>query len=233
MTSIEWLISRLAINNILDHKKLSEDKRMYNLYLRLKAQAKEMHKQEILQTSKDSYISGYIDNQCKFDDSMKFPNEYYEETFVSKGSDEIPMERKLLKSGFVDIVPKQEKHIVDTNEMVDQVPDVRKMVEDTFKVWECCGMEECICKGNDVEKLAEEEYPIFDGDLLGIAHNQQNSRIDFIKGYNKAKETLYTEEQVREAMLQISEYYANNLDKQIDGHKKALEIIQSLKQPKK
>jgi ribosomal protein L32 len=48
----------------------------------------------------------------------------------------------------------------------------------------------------DVEKLAEKEYPIFDGDLLGIAHNQKHSRIDFIKGYNKAKETLYTEEQV-------------------------------------
>ena len=72
--------------------------------------------------------------------------------------------------------------------------------EDTFKVWECCGMEECICKGSDVEKLAEIEYPIFDGDLLGIAHNQKHSRIDFIKGYNKAKETLYTEEQVREVI---------------------------------
>jgi hypothetical protein len=43
---------------------------------------------------------------------------------------------------------------------------------------------------DDVEKLAETEYPIFDGDLLGIANNQQHSRVDFIKGYNKAKETL-------------------------------------------
>jgi predicted metal-dependent phosphoesterase TrpH len=34
--------------------------------------------------------------------------QYYQETFVSKGSDETPMERKLLKSGFVDVVPKQE-----------------------------------------------------------------------------------------------------------------------------
>lgn len=33
----------------------------------------------------------------------------------------------------------KENHIVDTN----------KMVEDTYKVWECCGMEECICKGSD------------------------------------------------------------------------------------
>jgi hypothetical protein len=43
--------------------------------------------------------------------------------------------------------------------------------------------------GYDVEKLAEEEYPIFDGDLLGIAYNQKQSRIDFIKGYNKAIES--------------------------------------------
>ena len=35
-----------------------------------------------------------------------------------------------------------DNHIVDTNEMV----------EDTFKVWECCGMEECICKGSDETK---------------------------------------------------------------------------------
>jgi len=52
----------------------------------------------------------------------------------------------------------------------------------------------------------------------------------WVKGYNKAKETLYTEEQVMEGMLQISEYYADNFGKDIDGHKKALEIIKSLKQ---
>jgi hypothetical protein len=35
-----------------------------------------------------------------------------------------------------------DEHIVDTNEMV----------EDTYIVWECCGMEECICKGSDETK---------------------------------------------------------------------------------
>jgi len=79
---------------------------------------------------------------------------------------------------------------------------------------------------DDVEKLAEEEYPIFDGDLLGIAHNQKQSRIDFIKGYNKAEETLYTEEQVREA-IELADRYNYLLDSQ------KTEIIQSLKQPKK
>jgi len=55
----------------------------------------------------------------------------------------------------------------------------------------------------------------------------------FIYGYNKAKEKYkYTDEDLMEAMLQISEYYADNLDKDIDGHKKSLDIIQSLQQPK-
>ena len=82
---------------------------------------------------------------------------------------------------------------------------------------------------DDVEKLAVEEYPIFDGDLLGITHNQKHSRIDFIKGYNKAKETLYTEEQVREAL----KYGVDNSEIIKRGCKNIEGFIQSLKQPKK
>jgi len=74
---------------------------------------------------------------------------------------------------------------------------------------------------DDVKKLAEIEYPIFDGDLLGIAHNQQHSRIDFIKGYNKAKETLYTEEQVKKAYE-----YGSNASLGVSK----TNLIQSLKQ---
>lgn len=47
-------------------------------------QAKEIHKEEIIETSKDSYIAGYLDNQCKVDDSMNFPEDYYNETFNTK-----------------------------------------------------------------------------------------------------------------------------------------------------
>jgi hypothetical protein len=63
-------------------------------------------------------------------------------------------------------------HIGDVNEMVNHVPDVGKMVE-------------------DVEKLAE-KYP--------YGGREGSKRLAFIDGYNTAKETLYTEEQVREAM---------------------------------
>lgn len=55
----------------------------------------------------------------------------------------------------------------------------------------------------DVEKKAEEMFPIYDGDLLGIAYNQKNSRIDFILGYNQAlednKDKVYTEEDMKKA----------------------------------
>mgnify|MGYP001480313056 CR=1 FL=1 len=38
-------------------------------------------KEQIMETSKNSYIAGYLDNQAKVDDSMNFPEEYYNETF--------------------------------------------------------------------------------------------------------------------------------------------------------
>jgi hypothetical protein len=59
----------------------------------------------------------------------------------------------------------------------------------------------------------------------------------FIKGYNKSREKYkFTEEDLMESMLLISEYYTdyleNGLNDEFDGHKKALEIIQSVQQPK-
>ena len=55
---------------------------------------------------------------------------------------------------------------------------------------------------DDVEKLAELEYPIFDGDLLGIAYNQKQSRIDFIKGYNKAIESQLPQQEISDEEIQ-------------------------------
>lgn len=44
----------------------------------------EKEKEVIIETSKNSYIAGYLDNQCKVDDSMNFSKEYYNETFNTK-----------------------------------------------------------------------------------------------------------------------------------------------------
>ncbi len=41
-------------------------------------------KEVIIQTSVNSYTAGYLDNQAKVDDSMNFPEEYYNETFKTK-----------------------------------------------------------------------------------------------------------------------------------------------------
>jgi hypothetical protein len=88
-------------------------------------------------------------------------------------------------------------HIGEVNKMVNHVPDVGKMVE-------------------DVEKLAE-KYP--------YGGREGSKRLAFIDGYNTAKETLYTEEQVREAIDRARNYNDGWVETEN-------EIIQSLKQPK-
>jgi hypothetical protein len=91
---------------------------------------------------------------------------------------------------------------------------------------------------NDVEKLAAKHYPQFYKYSLG------RDRIGFERGYNLAKEMLYTEEQVRELLY----YYNLEIKKHLLSypiehslHSKMCDgindvrntYIQSLKQPKK
>ena len=78
MTSIEYIIKQLeeqgliykSINNELSISISSSD------YLDIKRLAKEMHKQEII----DAYNNG----------DLRSADLYYQETFISKGSDEAP-----------------------------------------------------------------------------------------------------------------------------------------------
>ena len=44
----------------------------------------EKEKEVIIETSINSYTAGYLDNQAKVDDSMNFPEQYYNETFNTK-----------------------------------------------------------------------------------------------------------------------------------------------------
>jgi hypothetical protein len=41
----------------------------------------EQEKEQIIEASRNSYIAGYLDNQCKVDESMNFPEEYYNQTY--------------------------------------------------------------------------------------------------------------------------------------------------------
>ena len=91
--------------------------------------------------------------------------------------------------------------------LINQVSDNSKMVED------------------DVEKLAEQEFPT--GTFENMEKYDDRNRLrqqGYIKGYNKAKETLYTEEQVIAAIEDARDY---------TGYVNTDEVIKSLKQPKK
>lgn len=93
-TSIEWFLSELEKVNY--HP--TEAMVMY---------AKKLQRQEHSKTW-DSALDKYEVRAGNYMRAYEDFDDYYQETFVSKGSDDTPMERKLLKSGFVDIVPQQE-----------------------------------------------------------------------------------------------------------------------------
>ena len=230
MTSIEWLIDQLP---------LIQQEGLRDVW----EQAKEMHKIELGKTW-DSALDKYEVRAGNYMRAYENFDDYYEETFVSKGSDD---------------------HIVDTNEMV----------EDTYKVWECCGMEECICKGSDdtpmerkllksgfvdvvpkqndvmevveddVEKLAidkiiemlESQIVLSAYNKLGGTQRTGDYRIGLRKAIDicsevkdelpKSKSTLYTEEQVREVIRNC--FKSNSIGFLITED----DMIRTIKQPKK
>ena len=67
---LEWVRATLPMD--LDTPRMIEEKIESML---------EKEKEVMIETSKNSYIAGYLDNQAKVDDSMNFPEEYYNETF--------------------------------------------------------------------------------------------------------------------------------------------------------
>jgi hypothetical protein len=81
MTSIEWFIEHLLGNGLLRLTK--ED---HSLYSELRDKAKEMYKQEI----KDAYVKGREEHYLDYY-PQKHSEEYYQETFGSKGSSEIEL----------------------------------------------------------------------------------------------------------------------------------------------
>jgi hypothetical protein len=87
-----------------------------------------------------------------------------------------------------------ETHPVDTNKMIDHIGEVNEMVED------------------DVVKLAE-EYAIKVYHAFEDATWFRPLNLGYYAGYTKAKETLYTEEQVKELLyyfdLEIKKHLLN------------------------
>jgi len=110
MTSIEWLIDQLQKGRATFFKINENEERIITLVGEdVVNQAKEMHKQEIIDAVgvgsqfDRGYLYGYHDKA----------EQYYQETFVSKGSDTL-----------------KDYHPVDTNKMIDHIGEVNEMVED-------------------------------------------------------------------------------------------------------
>ena len=161
MNSIEWLIEQLQApcRGIPSH---------------IIEQAKEMHKAEILaaftEGANDGYDGCYDSNREK----------YYNETFGSKdiNGNEIKFIQTL-----------KDYHIVDTNEMVHQVPDVRKMVKDDVKtttsdlidsaIWSLPFEERMKC-WDLIEKLVEEEKETL--------YTEEQLKLAYMQGYNRGKD---------------------------------------------
>jgi hypothetical protein len=70
-TAVEWLRDLYENQPAYDESILDEQWE----------KALEMEKEMIIETSKNSYIAGYLDNQAKVDDSSNFPEDYYNENF--------------------------------------------------------------------------------------------------------------------------------------------------------
>ena len=80
LTSIEWLENELIEKKIVRKDNLSTYHDFPTTFELLFMEAKEMHKQEIM----DAYVNG---QSLGFDDSPKYwAEKYHQETFVSKGS---------------------------------------------------------------------------------------------------------------------------------------------------
>jgi hypothetical protein len=101
MTSIEWLIEEMLSKGFF-----KESVTLTNID-HLQYKAEEMHNAELGKTW-DAALDAGQSRAWNVMRAYEDFDDWYQVTFVSKGSDDTPMERKLLKSGFVDVVPKQE-----------------------------------------------------------------------------------------------------------------------------
>ena len=71
---------KTAMQELWDYIDANYHEEGFNLY-DAKEISLEKEKEQIIETSKNSYIAGYLDNQCKVDESMNFPEEYYNQTY--------------------------------------------------------------------------------------------------------------------------------------------------------
>jgi len=166
MTSIEWFFNE--IKHIIPNDFLGKLK-----------QAKEMHKQEII----DAYSAGEdnIDNDgCSIGRNGK--ETYYQETFVSKGSDELTKQ-------IIDFMKKEkeQKQQLPQQEISDNTP--KEVKKDSFGE----------ISDEEIEKFADESWEGCDGCTEQDEIMYKNG---YVKGYNAAIAELpkeISDEQIEKA----------------------------------
>lgn len=162
-----------------------------------------LHPADVEQINKDSQVFDNIEARIASYPEVEFEMvRYIDKCQGLTINDMCFMDTPSVECGCANTYAKLLHHSVESNEMIDHIGDANKMVED------------------DVEKLAEGFYPLNDD----LYPNSSLIRKAFTAGYNKAKETLYTEEQVREAIYKARDIKFVTFSDD--------EIVESLKQPK-
>ena len=103
----------------------------------------------------------------------------------------------------------------------NQVPDVRKMVEDDVEKLATEWLEKNFYTYAESRGLDNDQWLIEEEDLDKLFEQAKQMEL-------KAKENTYTEEQVREAL----KYWSDLLDMDYPKREQINKILQSLKQPK-
>jgi hypothetical protein len=129
MTSIEWLIEKLdKLENELLINKLENkfSSRFYELTKnQIIEQAKEMHKQEIIKSRENGIIEGIKRTNNNYYSSILESEQYYQETFVSKGSGDTLKDYHIVEANEMVELPKQEI----SDEEIENISDKDIMIE--------------------------------------------------------------------------------------------------------
>ena len=81
-TAVEWMFMMLAHHDIFDHKMIRDSKRLTDLAYRIKIDAKQMEKEQIMKA-----VDRGFDEGCKHpeDITLKSAEQYYIETYGPLG----------------------------------------------------------------------------------------------------------------------------------------------------
>ena len=162
MTSIEWL-EQIAKSMVINGGDLGEDYPALMVHIQ---QAKEMHKTELGKTW-DAALDKYEVRAGNYMRAYEDFDDYYEETFVSKGSDEVKEESLVEK-----MIPHQLKYNLDVMEKLTPIKLPQQEISD-----------------EEIEKWAK-EYTCKEYEKLIFDYENYDTYNDFVNGAKKYREQL-------------------------------------------